>query len=138
MIGANRQLHLDLVTDDVVFGAAMEGANGDDAGIKRSNRPRNDRLQRDNDLRGNEDRVDTHVRIGAVRANAMNENVHTVGTGRHDIERHLDASGRDIGRDMEGNGIVRLGEAGIEAVIHHGMGAANALLGRLANQDQCA
>lgn len=39
---------------------------------------------------------------------------------------------------MEGQGVVRLGEAGVEAVVDHGAGAEDPLLGRLGDQDQGA
>uniref|UniRef100_A0A0N4ZAR3 NAD-specific glutamate dehydrogenase n=1 Tax=Parastrongyloides trichosuri TaxID=131310 RepID=A0A0N4ZAR3_PARTI len=137
-VRADGQLHVDAVGDDVVFDAALDGADRDHGALQRAGLAAAQGLQRDHDVRGHQDRIDPQVRRGAVGGDAVDGDVHAVRTGGGDAKRHADPARRRVGRDVEGQGVVRLGEARIEAVLHHGAGAEDAFLGRLGDQDQGA
>uniref|UniRef100_A0A0N4ZAF6 NAD-specific glutamate dehydrogenase n=1 Tax=Parastrongyloides trichosuri TaxID=131310 RepID=A0A0N4ZAF6_PARTI len=137
-VGADRQLHVHPVGDDVVLDAAVDGADGDHGPLKRIGLAAAQGLQRHHDLRRHQNGIHAQMRRGAVGADAVDGDVHAVRTGRGDAQGRLDLAGRRVGRDVEGQGVVRLGEAGIEAVVDHGPGAEDALLGWLGDQNQGA
>ncbi len=64
--GAERELKLDLVGDDVVLGAAVDRADGDDRRLAGLDLAADDRLQVDDHQRRQDDRIDGAVRPGAV------------------------------------------------------------------------
>ena len=116
----------------------VDRSDGDHRPLQRTDLAAAQGLERDHDLGRDQHRIDPQVRIGAVRAHAAHRDIDAVRTGRGDVQRGLDLAGRGVGRDVEGQGVVRLGEAAIEAVLHHGPGAEDPLLRRLADQDQGA
>ena len=58
VVGAHGQLQVDTIADDVVFRAAMDGADRDDAGFEWVDRAAHERLQRHDDLRCDEHGID--------------------------------------------------------------------------------
>ena len=67
------------VGDDVVGVAGACLTDGDDRRIDRRHAPRDERLQREDDLRAGHDRVDARLRQGAVPALAKDRDVKAVG-----------------------------------------------------------
>ena len=77
------------------------------------------RLERAHDARSQHDRVFRGLRIGAVAAHALHIDIDAVNIGQRIAGRIADDAGLQIGRVVKGDGVGRLGEAGIEPVLQH-------------------
>jgi hypothetical protein len=122
------------IADDVVLGAAVNRADRHDAGFERIDRAAHERLQRHYDLRRDQHGVDSAMRIRAVRADAVDDDVDAIRARHRDRLRHHDRAGRGRRPNVEAEREVRLREARVEAVCKHVPRAADALFGRLADQ----
>ena len=71
-------------------------------------------------------------------ADAADLDVHAVGGGRDDVERHRNGPRWLAGRDVEGERVVGTRETFVEAVLQHLAGAEDALLGGLDHEDEGA
>ena len=78
-VGAHRQLELDPLGDDVALHAAMDRADADHRALERIDVAADHRLERDDDLGGDQHRIDAQMRIGAVRADAVDEDRDRIG-----------------------------------------------------------
>ena len=116
----------------------MDRADGDHPAEQRIDIAADDRLERHDDLRGDQHRIDPLMRRGAMGADAVDPDRDDIGARISDGFRHRDPAGRHVGRDVEGDGIVGLGKAGVEAVLDHRPGAGDRLLGGLGDEDQGA
>jgi hypothetical protein len=99
---------------------------------------RDERLQRQDDARGQNDGVFGQVRIGAMPADALDDDVDRVDVRERIARRIADLPRRQRRAVMKGDREIGPGEAGIKSAVDHGLGAQADLLGRLADHDECA
>jgi hypothetical protein len=97
-----------------------------------------ERLQRHDDPAGEHDRVLGGLRISAVPANALHQQVDAVDVGERVARRDADGARRKAGAVVEGEGNVGLWEAAVESVVDHRLGALAGLLAGLEHDHQRA
>ena len=137
-VGAEREGEFYLVGDDVGFGAAVDGADGDDGGIERARLAADDRLERGDDAGGEDDRVFGGVRVSAVAAGAAHGDFGGVDVGPVETLEDADGASGQRRAVVDGEGEVGLGKFLIEAFLEHGAGADAAFLGGLADEEDGA
>src|SRR6185437_824023 len=81
-IAADGDLQMALVADDVVLGAAVDRADGDDGRVGRLDLAADDRLQIEDELSAHDDGVDRGVRIGPVAAAADERDIAAIDVGQ--------------------------------------------------------
>ena len=92
---------MDRITDDIVLRSAMDRANGDHRRFERRHFARHQRLQRNDDLRRQIDRVLRCMRIGAVPPDAVNFDIDRINIRHRIARRIMDLAGRDASKGME-------------------------------------
>ncbi len=122
-----------LLRDDVVGVAGMHLGDRDHRRIERRHVARHHALQRRDDLRGDDHRIDAGLRPRAVRALAGDLDVEQAAA------RHLRARADGELADVELGPVVHAedllaGELLEQPVLDHGLGAATAFLGRLEDE----
>ena len=80
--GSNGELQASFVWNDVVLRAGMERADGDDSRKLRIHFAADNRLQHDDDFRGDDNRIFCRLRRGAVPAIAAHGDVNGIRTGK--------------------------------------------------------
>ncbi len=125
--------------DDDVRRNCIADAVGDELGARnhrlraRVERARNDALQRQHDLRADDDRVNAHVRPRRMRAAALHVD-HEVVFARHEAARARgDGAGAHAGHVVQAVDLVDR-KAIEQAVVHHRLRAAAMLLCRLEDE----
>src|SRR5438067_4978564 len=106
---------MDLVGNDVVLGAAMNGANRDDARVIWIVLTRNDRLPTQDGACRYDDRVDTILRRCSVRAAAVNGDIYRIRVGQCISRSEANLSGRQSRRIVHRDGKVRPRKTGEQA-----------------------
>ena len=114
----------------------MDRADGHDRRVLRADLARNDRLERRDDARGDDDRVDGRLGGRAVPAPAVDRDGDPVGVGEREARRDADLAGRQPGAVVESDGEVGLRNALEEAIADHRQGPAAALLRGLPDEDE--
>ena len=138
LIRADGQLHLDFIGDDVVLGAAVDRAHGNNGRILGIVFPGHDGLPAHNGPRRQHNRIDRGLRARPVPADTVNGDVHRVRVRRAEAGRVVDFSGWKLVGVVDGKRKVRFGKAGEQAVFHHGSSPADTLLGGLTDIDKSA
>ena len=133
-----RELELDLVGDDVVLGPAVDRADRHDGRLDRLDLAADDRLEVDDDERRQDDRVDRPMGPGPVAPLAADRDRDRGRAGEQRTRAILHGPRRLVGRAVERQGEVGLGEARVEPIVEHGAGAADGLLGGLGDQEHGA
>ncbi len=95
-------------------------------------------LERADDPRGEHDRVLGHVRIGAVAADALHDDIDRIDVGEREARLHPDHPRGQAGAVVEGERVIGLGEAGEQPVLKHRDRALADLLGGLGDHDERA
>ena len=131
--GADGAAQHRLLRDHVVGVAGMHLGDRDDRRIERRHVARHHALQRRDDLGGDDHRIDARLRPRAVRALAGDLDVEQAAAG------HLRAGADGELADLELGPVVHAedllaGELVEQPVLHHRLGAAAALLGRLEDE----
>ena len=111
LVAAHGQLELGLVRNDVVLGAGMEAADRDYRRIERVILAADQSLQRDDDPRGEHDRVLGRVRIGAVAAEALHQNIDAVDVRQRVAGSDPDRAGGQRRRIVECEYVIGLRES---------------------------
>ena len=111
------------VGNDVVARSGVEAANGDHRGFDRVVLAADQRLEPHHDRTGQHDRIARGMRRRAVPANAAHLDIDTVDIGHRRAAGIGNHAGRRGGHVVEGKRVVRLGEAGVEPVVEHRLGA---------------
>jgi len=94
------------------------------------------RLQVDDDLGGQHDRIDRRVRVGAVAALALDGHVHRIDVGQRRPLAARHRAVRPLAVAVQRQANVGLAESLVQAVVEHHLGALADLLGRLRDEDQ--
>ena len=92
--GAEGEFELHLVRDDVAFQTAVDSADGDDGRGAGFEFAAHDGLEREDDLRGENDGILGGVRRGTVAADAAHQNIHRVHAREERTFAVTDDSGR--------------------------------------------
>jgi len=122
-IGAHIDLQVGLKGDDICFRAGVDGSHGQHAEFGRVELAGDDRLQTHDNGAGQYHGVNAEVRHGAMRALAINLDVHADcgGHERTGGQRH-GAGGKVAGKDVLPKYYVGRGDLVHKSVIHHGLG----------------
>ena len=108
---ADGQLQLDLVGNDVVLGAAVDGADGDDGRVGGVGLTADQRLQVEDNAGRQHDGVDGGVRGGAVATLAAHRDVHRIDVGQGQSLRVGNVAIRLVADAVQGQAVVRPGKA---------------------------
>ena len=137
-VRADRELQLHFVGNDIVLRAAVDRAHRDDRPFQWIKPAADDGLQTGDDVRGGDDRIDGHVRPGAVPASAENRDVHRVHVGKGPTGRVANVPDRQIMLHVQRDAEIRLGKTLEQSVFDHHAGALSDFFRRLGDQNDAA
>ena len=119
--------------DGVAHAVPLDLGAGDDGDVERRHRARHDRLQREDHLGGDDERVDEPVRSGRVPADTGHGDLEPVLGGHQWARPGRQVAGRQAGGVVQAEHRVD-GEPGEQPVVDHRAGAAAVLLGGLEHE----
>src|SRR5271169_1713033 len=121
--GANGEIHLDLVGNDVALGSAMNRADGDYGRSLWGNLAADDRLDRHDVFGRHHHRVFACLRPRPMRTDATHGHIHGVRGGQRGAGDDADVAGFERGVVMQSDSVIGPAKAGVETVAEHGAGA---------------
>ena len=136
--GPRGQLQLDLIGNDIAFGAAVDVADGNDGGVLGILFAADDGLDLRDVERGEGDGIAAELWRGAVAADAVDDDIDGGGTGHCGSGDDADHACREQVGVVEADDFIGFAEALVEVVGKHGLGAVNGLLRRLADEHKGA
>ena len=121
--GAGGELELDGVRDDVALGAAVDVADGDDGGVSGILLATDDGLDVEDVTGGEDDGVAAEVGVGAVAADALDEDIDGGAGGHGGADGERDGAGGVSAGVVEADDHVGVAEALEEVIGDHGFGS---------------
>jgi hypothetical protein len=131
--GPHGAAHHGALRNHVVSVAAVDLGDADDGGVGRLDVARDDRLQRRRDVRRDQHRIDARLGPRAMRALAGDRDVEYGAARHHGAAADLEPADRQAGPIVHAEHRVAR-EALEQAVLDHGVGAAETLLGGLEDE----
>ena len=133
--GAHRELHQHVIVNDIGRVSGLDAADGDHRRFERGDIPRDDRLQREGDMAGDQRGIHGMLRYRAVAANAFHLNMQRIGGGHHRPVAQADLAQRLTRHIVQAeDGIA--GEPVKQTVLDHHSPAVQQLFRGLENQLQ--